>query len=310
MDEGITGKTALPADEIAALLQRDFGAPIELQPLNEGLESQAFGFSAAGRALVVRVNRDASGFAKDDFAFRHFAGARLPIPDILAITDHGGLVLCISRRAPGLTLQDIDTRQLEHLVQPVSAVMDEIAAADITMIAGCGPFDANGQGAFADWQSYVGVVTDPRHYDWQSTGLSVDGTALRPLLEHVERFAATCPNRRSLVHGDFGSNNVLAEGGRVTAVIDWSEAMVGDPLYDIANILFWRPWLACMEAQASFFETLQPWRLAEKTSLLGYQLRIGLENIYQAALALDQADLDWALARCKAIAREVGLDLG
>jgi aminoglycoside phosphotransferase (APT) family kinase protein len=38
------------------------------------------------------------------------------------------------------------------------------------------------------------------------------------------------------VHGDFGSNNVLADGEHITGVVDWSEAMIGDPLYDVANI--------------------------------------------------------------------------
>ncbi len=38
------------------------------------------------------------------------------------------------------------------------------------------------------------------------------------------------------MHGDFGSNNVLADGTVTTGVIDWGEAMFGDPRYDIANI--------------------------------------------------------------------------
>ncbi|WP_448952465.1 phosphotransferase family protein [Labrys neptuniae] len=306
MDNTTTGKTALPADEIAALLQSDFGAPIDLQPLSEGLESQAFGFMAAGQALVVRVNRDVAGFAKDDFACRHFAAAALPIPEVLSITRHGDIVLCVSRRAEGRTLQDVDTRQLAGLVQPVSVLMDAIAAADVAMIEGCGPFAADGQGAFADWPAYVGAIADPRCYDWRQAERMAGKAIIRSLLTYLDRFAARCPNRRSLVHGDFGSNNVLAHEGRITGVIDWSEAMVGDPLYDVANILFWRPWLACMEAQARFFETQQPWRLADSDILLSYQLRIGLENIHEAALAEDRADFDWALARCRAIAVEAG----
>ena len=51
-----------------------------------------------------------------------------------------------------------------------------------------------------------------------------------------------------------------------------------------------------LESQARFFETTQPWRLREGHLLAGYQLRIGLENVYQAALA-----------RCQTIAREAGL---
>src|SRR5699024_2408647 len=61
-----------------------------------------------------------------------------------------------------------------------------------------------------------------------------------------------------LVHADFGSNNVLTDNGRITAVIDWSEAMFGDSQYEVANIFFWRPWLACMEQQTRYFERRHP----------------------------------------------------
>lgn len=301
-------KTTLRAGEIALMLGHDFGPGIQLRPLSEGLESQAFAFSADGLDLIARVNRDDAGFAKDAFVFRHFAGAALPVPEILAISRHDGVVLCVSRQVPGITLQDVDARRLLYLVRPVATVLDAMAAADVTRIAGCGPFDARGQGAFEDWPGYVGAIADERRYAWQALGSPTDMTAIRPLLAAIAGLAADCPRRRGLVHGDFGSNNVLGDAGRITGVIDWSEAMVGDPLYDVANILFWRPWLVCMEEQARFFEESQPWRLREGRLLALYQLRIGLETIYQAARDGEEADLAWALARCETVA--AGADLG
>lgn len=296
----------LPA-EIIAVLGHDFGGSIELQPLSEGMESQAFAFVADGQEFVVRVNRDDAGFAKDAFAWRHFAGPDLPVPEILAITHKSDIALCVSRRAPGVTLQDVDSRRLPSLLEPVATVLDAMAAADISLITGAGPFDPQGRGAFADWPSYIAAIADEQRYAWRKVERKAAMAAIRPLLAHIMPFAAACPGRRCLIHGDFGSNNVLVSADSVTGVIDWSEAMVGDPLYDIANILFWRPWLACMEEQARFFETIQPERLREKSLLAGYQLRIGLENIHQAAIAGDHADFTWALARSQAVAREAGL---
>lgn len=40
-----------------------------------------------------------------------------------------------------------------------------------------------------------------------------------------------------LLHGDFHPRHVYAEGGRITAVIDWGDATGGDPDYDIARVL-------------------------------------------------------------------------
>jgi len=54
----------------------------------------------------------------------------------------------------------------------------------------------------------------------------------------IERLVPFLPEDRSLVHGDFGYDNVLTADGRVTAVLDWGEGQYGDPLYDIAWLDF------------------------------------------------------------------------
>nr|WP_184130262.1 phosphotransferase [Deinococcus humi] len=39
----------------------------------------------------------------------------------------------------------------------------------------------------------------------------------------------------AVLHGDFWPGNVLWAGGRLSAVIDWEDASLGDPLADVAN---------------------------------------------------------------------------
>src|SRR5262249_2960176 len=39
-----------------------------------------------------------------------------------------------------------------------------------------------------------------------------------------------------LLHGDLGSHNVFADGGKIAALIDWEDCLSGDPLFDVA---FW-----------------------------------------------------------------------
>ncbi len=105
-----------------------------------------------------------------------------------------------------------------------------------------------------------------------------------------------------LVHGDFGSNNVLVADGRISAVLDWSEAMTGDPAYDLANLFFWRPWLDCMEAQCSYIEVNEPYRSADAARLLRYQLRIGLQIRAEAQADADTRLVEWATHRCATVA--------
>ncbi|WP_372637966.1 phosphotransferase family protein [Cohnella sp.] len=42
-------------------------------------------------------------------------------------------------------------------------------------------------------------------------------------------------NRTALLHGDFWPGNVLWNGSRLAAVIDWEDAALGDPLADLGN---------------------------------------------------------------------------
>lgn len=217
----------------------------------------------------------------------------MPIPDILHLVQVDGLAACISRRAPGMTLQDLEGAALDAAVPPTAAVMAAIAASDLARTEGFGRFGADGRGIRASWRE---VLEEPFHLDW--AGSSVHTGLIGRILDGIRVLAPHCPEDRGLVHGDFGSNNVLVADSRITAVIDWSEAMFGDPLYDVANILFWRPWLACMERQARYFETQTPPPPAIRDRLLCYQLHIGVRELHEAARAGDDADLAWASGRC------------
>jgi aminoglycoside phosphotransferase (APT) family kinase protein len=42
---------------------------------------------------------------------------------------------------------------------------------------------------------------------------------------------------RTIVHGDFGFHNLLVTRDRVTAVLDWELATIGDPLVDLIGLV-------------------------------------------------------------------------
>jgi hygromycin-B 4-O-kinase len=297
-------KPAVSPSRILAHLAHRFADVSDFQRVSEGEESQAFGFASAGSPYIARVNPSSAGFEKDRFVFQRFASADLPVPRIAAIDllGDGDNWCCVSRRAAGITLQDMACADLPAIVEPVSKILDAIAGADTSGTNGFGPFDASGAGSFGSWRDFLLAGNDDCR-DWSKAAARIDMMRVRAILDRTAEWVAHCPEMRNLVHGDFGSNNVLADAGRITGVIDWSEALFGDPLYDVANILFWRPWLDCMEQQARFFETRQPDRLHHRQRLLCYQLRIGIEVLYDAALDGSDADLDWALARCEIIAQ-------
>ena len=49
---------------------------------------------------------------------------------------------------------------------------------------------------------------------------------------------------RRFLHGDFSGDNIVADpaSGRLVGVIDWSNAVVGDPAQDFTWLVLWRGW--------------------------------------------------------------------
>ncbi len=59
-------------------------------------------------------------------------------------------------------------------------------------------------------------------------------------------------NANALLHGDYWPGNILWQGERLTAVIDWEDAELGDPLLDLARIRSEIVWIFGVEAMEAF----------------------------------------------------------
>jgi aminoglycoside phosphotransferase (APT) family kinase protein len=107
-------------------------------------------------------------------------------------------------------------------------------------------------------------TADLHHFDWQAAGLQGSAeSAYQELLQWETRFLENRqeplpamqyvlqwlkrnfpqPARLSLVHGDLRPGNFLYQGDRITAILDWEMAHIGDPAEDIGWIYrdLWSP---------------------------------------------------------------------
>jgi aminoglycoside phosphotransferase (APT) family kinase protein len=95
--------------------------------------------------------------------------------------------------------------------------------------------------------------------------------------------AVAARNRPVLLHGDYWPGNVMWQGGRLAAVIDWEDACLGDPLADLATA---RVELLCRHGAAAM-DRFTARYLAASDGAGGLQLdALPLWELYVSAAAL------------------------
>ena len=176
-----------------------------------------------------------------------------------------------------------------------------------------GAFTATGdtalRGLHGSWGAYLQTCL-PEHLDL----LAVHGLAAAPQREaiaHVLSAPWPEPARPSLLHGDCGSHNVFDDGDQFRA-IDWEDALLGDPLFDLA---FWasfhpqRRWPAMFQGYfgAAWLPVPDFWRylLRIVVSKAVHRARFGYADLPgrpTAAERLAQALEGWCAAAAEAVA--------
>ena len=158
------------------------------------------------------------------------SGARVPVPEIVAFCDDIAVAdtpFLISERIEGVCL----------LGEPAFAVDVRALANDaIDVMAELHSIDWRGAGLTSAPGSYL----ERQIIRWRDQ-LSRTPTAARlgDLTALTDWLLAHRPpvEDRVIVHGDFGFHNLLVTRERVTAVLDWELATIGDPLVDLAGLV-------------------------------------------------------------------------
>ena len=226
------------------------GAPAHIADMRRafgGNARQAFAFDAAwpdGRRLPCIMLAQVGGkhvesdIAAEFAVLRALGGSGVRAPAALLLDAEG-----VVAGGPALVLERIAGKAsaVDFLDQPDNACGRELTA-DLAR--------ATGDLHRFDWQAAGLAAEDADPVDAQIAHWQAQFRAHRlephPVLEwlfgwlraHVPR-----PVRLALVHGDLRPGNFLYEGARLTALLDWEMAHIGDPAEDIAWIYraLWSP---------------------------------------------------------------------
>ena len=184
--------------------------------------------------------------------YRAIDGRGIRAPRLIATHTQGHTIL--SERVPGRA----EFRRLTEPAHRVSVVQDFIQAIAQLHKLDISHVTLDGLGAGTSIADCVAreVAVWRAMYDEAGRRDPLIDLALGWLDKHLPR-----PDEPAvLVHGDAGPGNFLFEGGRMTALLDWELAHLGDPLEDIA----WFSMRCVMEPVPGFGD-----RLAEYEQAMG-----------------------------------------
>ncbi|MET7507032.1 aminoglycoside phosphotransferase family protein [Streptomyces albidoflavus] len=215
------------------------------RPLASGAWSQAYALTLDGAEVVLRIGAYGEDFAKDEVVAR-LAGPELPVPPVLARGEAEGWAYAVSGRVRGTALDDLTGDAVARTLPSLLRALDAVARVDLAGTSGYGIWAPDGRAPHASWAEALLAIGDetPRVPGWRAA-LVDSGVGLGPVEAGLSALAALTPclpGQRRLIHGDLLSRNVLAGDGAITGILDWGNALYGDPLYDVAWLLHWWPW--------------------------------------------------------------------
>jgi len=247
------------SEQVLTLLKQHFSAPIlDLTPVEGGQVARTFSFRVQEQEYIVRFNLDrmlSSNFPKEAYLMRKLAATALPLAPILHVGRLGELHFAIARKMPGKMLQEHTPQEVQALLPQILELLETAHSVDTSETRGYGVFDDQGQGQDASWRtSLLKVAEEENERDYFGKWHRLfDETFLEralfeELYQRMRELLVYCPEERTLLLGAFTTRNLLAQNGKITAVLDLLDASYGGMVYDLVALDFWWPPLGIREA--------------------------------------------------------------
>jgi aminoglycoside phosphotransferase (APT) family kinase protein len=271
------GAVGLPDDLVSWIEEVGGGHVVLADRMPGGARKEAWFIDLAGpdgavTSCFLRYDRSDPAVTKDPWTLHREATVYLalqdgpvPVPRVLGV--HPVHQAMLSERVEG-------GNWFSRITEPAE---QEATARDfMTKLAALHSLDASALSlpAFPTATTVAGAVVAELD-EWELLLAARGGTpdpalvfSLRWLRDHIPPY----DGQPVLVQGDTGPGNFMYAGGRVTAVVDWELAHLGDPMDDIA-------WLSLRATQEPFTDF--PTRLREYERLSGNVVDEGRVRYYQ-----------------------------
>ena len=240
-------------DVLAAHIRRQLGIRVQsIVPFQEGAEFAVFrAVIGAGIKVVLKTApREDLGNANDpscsarallsqeEHLSRYVRSRGIPVPATYGLLTEGPYPCLIQEFVEHDETCEVSDDHLAYLLSRIHA-----CTAPRTLVAHEGlPFAS----------CIARRITRRAHELEKATGVSL----AVPDTTRTESVLNLRGYRPSLLHMDFRPPNILATPGSVRAIIDWSNALMGDPALEFARIAEW--WRPCTRLRVAYEDICGP----------------------------------------------------
>lgn len=211
---------------------------VELLP-NAGTLHALFRVLTPGRRYILKLAlEDAEfGFAIESWAMSAIR-PNLAIPAYEAVAKSLPCPFLIIEEAAGQPLTSFENPETQAMPEPLLFEYGR-ALANIHQLKGRGAGLLNcaarrwPAGLHETWRQAITLNLN-KHLEICRSGGAIDEFEQHDEIPDCFRTDILDDAPSRLLHGDPGHHNVFSDGQRITAIIDWEDALVGDPVFDIA----------------------------------------------------------------------------
>jgi aminoglycoside phosphotransferase (APT) family kinase protein len=251
--------------------------------------------------LLLKANGDRSTVA-ETFVARRVRAAGVPAPEIV---DHstdvrlpGGRWI-VMPRLPGVGFAPREATEA-HMTTTIEDVAHHLTTLRNVHLPGWGWVGDDGHGLSDSWAAWL-----HQSFDEAIAQLRDRLPASFAAAAHQAVDATPEPRQGSILHGDLALSHILVDPatGHVTGILDWAEAIIGDPLYDVATFSMGGP------AGDPIYDVLQP-RMVEAYGADPHDPRIqlyrALNHVNNACWSIANGLTPWTDGLCRAATRLLG----
>lgn len=201
--------------------------------------------------MIVRVPYHPSGIRELKREADVLAALRPHLPPlvpVLDLRDVDGHVVSVHRKLAGEPIADpgllpYETRNA--FARDLAAFLIRLHALPVTLLPGAEDVDP-----LAEWRQLLRQCED---HAFPLLPPDIVADLQQRFQDFLRDLDMPAP---AIIHGDFGAGNILAQGGRLSGVIDFAGCGIGDPAYDFASLAagFGDQFLALVEQHAPISE--------------------------------------------------------